>query len=295
MLEDTFGLDIGEGAPLDQEVSDEGFHGFETFKVENISSGSGSLSAATSRSSDGILYFGFPGFSFSRGMGLIYSDTESDLWKVMDEFFSALADEETKGIIIDMRGNEGGNVAELRVAFSAFFPAGVEKIHFADTRRKSGEGMLEYGPWLSFEVSKDETMTRGSFNEDIPIAVLVNGESMSCAEFSVMFFSTLRERYGYDVTFIGSRTKGATGEVAGSDEIYNAGSFEIQPYITGVHTPFCQTRYFDGTIYEGVGIGVDVDGGYSYDAFSRGDDPALTKAVGILEEKIGQMESSFHL
>ena len=159
MLEDTFGLDIGEGAPLDQEVSDEGFHGFETFKVENISSGSGSLSAATSRSSDGILYFGFPGFSFSRGMGLIYSDTESDLWKVMDEFFSALADEETKGIIIDMRGNEGGNVAELRVAFSAFFPAGVEKIHFADTRRKSGEGMLEYGPWLSFEVSKDETMT----------------------------------------------------------------------------------------------------------------------------------------
>ena len=97
----------------------------------------------------------------------------------MDEFFSALADEETKGIIIDMRGNEGGNVAELRVAFSAFFPAEVEKIHFADTRRKSGEGMLEYGPWLSFEVSKDETMTRGSFNEDIPIAVLVNGESRS--------------------------------------------------------------------------------------------------------------------
>ena len=40
---------------------------------------------------------------------------------------------------------------------------------------------------------------------------------------------------------------------------------------------------------------MDVDGGYSYDAFSRGDDPALTKAVGILEEKIGQMESSFHL
>ncbi len=225
-------------------------------------------------------------------MGLIYSDTESDLWKEMVEFFSALADEETKGIIIDMRGNEGGNVAELRVAFSAFFPAGVEKIHFADTRRKSWEGMLEYGPWLSFEVSKDETMTRGSLNEDIPIAVLVNGESMSCAEFSVMFFSTLREKYGYDVTFVGSRTKGVTG---GSDEIYNAGSFEIQPYITGVHTPFCQTRYFDGTIYEGVGIGVDVDGGYSYDAFSRGDDPALTKAVGILEEKIGQMESSFHL
>lgn len=235
------------------------------------------------KSSDDIVYLGFSGFSFA--------EVPSNLSSILYDFYSMLSG--AKGVIIDLRGNGGGSVSDIPTLWSSFITEDTGTVHFADTRRKSGDNRMDYGPWAAFELFPRSQYTGEfyldippvSFDKDIPIAVLHNSGSVSCAEFSVMFFRALRQFYGYNVKTFGSATAGGNGMLLNEDThteseiLFNAGITDIKPYVTLLYTPYCQMRYVDGTIYEGVGIPPDEPSVFSYTSFKAGVDERLDDAI----------------
>lgn len=243
------------------------------------------------RSSDGIVYLGFNGFSFS-DIGSIEAPSD-----ILQDFYPML--ENAKGVIIDLRGNGGGSVSDIPTLWSSFITEDTGTVHFADTRRKSGDNRMDYGPWAAFELFPRSQYTGDfyldippvSFDKDIPIAILHNSGSVSCAEFSVMFFRALRQFYGYNVKTFGSTTAGGNGMLLNEDThteseiLFNAGITDIKPYVTLLYTPYCQMRYVDGTIYEGVGIPPDKLSDFVYEDFEAGTDARLQAAIDWITEQ----------
>ena len=235
------------------------------------------------KSSDDIVYLGFSGFSFA--------GVPSNLSSILYDFYSMLSG--AKGVIIDLRGNGGGSVSDIPTLWSSFITEDTGTVHFADTRRKSGDNRMDYGPWAAFELFPRSQYTGNfyldippvSFDKDIPIAILHNSGSVSCAEFSVMFFRALGQFYGYNVRTFGSATAGGNGMLMFEDThteseiLFNAGITDIKPYVTLLYTPYCQMRYVDGTIYEGVGIPPDEPSVFSYTSFKAGVDERLDDAI----------------
>lgn len=241
------------------------------------------------KSSDGIVYLGFSGFSFA--------EVPSNLSSILYDFYSMLSG--AKGVIIDLRGNGGGSVSDIPTLWSSFITEDTGTVHFADTRRKSGDNRMDYGPWAAFELFPRSQYTGDfyldippvSFDKDIPIAVLHNSGSVSCAEFSVMFFRALRQFYGYNVKTFGSATAGGNGMLLNEDThteseiLFNAGITDIKPYVTLLYTPYCQMRYVDGTIYEGIGIPPDKPSDFVYEDFEAGTDARLQAAIDWITEQ----------
>ena len=241
------------------------------------------------KSSDGIVYLGFSGFSFA--------EVPSNLSSILYDFYSMLSG--AKGVIIDLRGNGGGSVSDIPTLWSPFITDDTGSVHFADTRRKSGDNRMDYGPWAAFELFPRSQYTGDfyldippvSFDKDIPIAVLHNSGSVSCAEFSVMFFRALRQFYGYNVKTFGSATAGGNGMLLNEDThteseiLFNAGITDIKPYVTLLYTPYCQMRYVDGTIYEGIGIPPDKPSDFVYEDFEAGTDARLQAAIDWITEQ----------
>ena len=241
------------------------------------------------KSSDDIVYLGFSGFSFA--------GVPSNLSSILYDFYSMLSG--AKGVIIDLRGNGGGSVSDIPTLWSSFITEDTGTVHFADTRRKSGDNRMDYGPWAAFELFPRSQYTGDfyldippvSFDKDIPIAVLHNSGSVSCAEFSVMFFRALRQFYGYNVKTFGSATAGGNGMLLNEDThteseiLFNAGITDIKPYVTLLYTPYCQMRYVDGTIYEGIGIPPDKPSDFVYEDFEAGTDARLQAAIDWITEQ----------
>lgn len=184
---------------------------------------------------------------------------------------------ELTGIIVDLRGNQGGYASDLSYFWGDLLDS---DILIGYSRRKIGANRLSYGPWLSWTVAGT-----GKSAIDIPIAVLVNGRTISCGEISAMLFMAMSDE-GYDVTVIGERTAGAHGAIVDDDTVFNAGSFAIPPYIELVYTPSMETRYRDMASYEGRGLPVDIDVGFDAARFRRGDDRRLETAVEIIENSV---------
>ncbi len=243
-------------------------------KVNYIESEDGALNILYSKSDDGIVYFSFNCFYFS-----YYSDEKID--QALSWLENEIGKSDTKAVVIDLRGNSGGFAIDLNKFCIPFLPES-GNVHFADTKRKGGDNRTDYGPWLPFYISRDENEECYPFNKDIPIAILQNRISASASELTIMFFKALREDYGYNVRTFGDISDGANGAYLeeNSEYNYNAGTTAISYYISYMQTPYCQLRYKDGTIYEGVGIEADEYVEYDYEAFKkRGEDPRLKAAL----------------
>ena len=238
---------------------------------------------------DDILYLAFSNFEFSmfledmeeaegitEDLDCVYSDDVYSLFGLYREIIEDPEGNGIKGVVIDLRGNGGGMVADLPLLWSPFFP---KDTPFAMIRTKKSDNRQSYTAWEDMVMpgNGDGTMP------GIPIAILTNSHSVSCSEMSVMAFMALRDRYGADVALIGGRTAGGNGPLTTINGQYIAGTFNL-PYITEVYTPFAQSVYIDGTSYEGIGIAPDEGYGIPYDhsAFTRGTDARLDKALGYI-------------
>ena len=289
IAEYVFGIDRTKSGIYDTH----GIHGFSSMEYY-YDPGNNDFSILLGRNSDGIVYFSFNSFMFSTHLGN-EEEPEDDAVRIAGQFVELVADPETSGVIIDIRGNGGGAVYDLSVLWSGFMREGVDTIKIAETRRKAGEGRTDYGAWLDLSITKPEILENAyhPFSSDVPIAVLVNDNCLSCAELTCLTFMAYRDYHGYNVKFFGADTGGGFGALLYdsnsnepiSEDNYNGGISYAAPYMNILYTPYLQTRYLDGRNFEGQGIPVSDEGyiPYDYQAFSQGDDARLEAAIDWLE------------
>ena len=262
-------------------------YGFQ--EMEYVDDGKG-FAILLGKNGDGVVYFSFNAFSFlpyvmpeQGGEGASNAVTD-----ILTSFLDKITEEDTTGVVIDIRGNGGGMVMDLYLLWSGFLCEGLDEVTFAQSRRKASEGRTDYGAWMDFTISRQWDGWEGRpFDKDVPIAVLVNENCLSCAEMSSLFFMALRDYHGYEVRFFGGEHTGGgfgalyydeTDNTPVSEDNYNGGIAYAPPYIELIYTPYLQMRYIGGRSYEGEGIPVDEPIAFDCDAFRRGEDARLDAA-----------------
>ena len=208
--------------------------------------------------SDNIVYFLISSFMFRY---YVNNPDECPCMLALAEFFKdQLLNQNTSGVIIDLRGNPGGFSADTPYLFGSLAS---DDFVYMKERIKTGDNRLDYSPWipLRFQPAK-ETM-----DPDIPIAVLANNGSVSNSEVMLLIFRELQEK-GRAIGIIGGSSAGAFGAVVDDDSVYNAGQFSVDPFITLVYTPSVQHAASDGRFYEGIGITPDIPIPFSYEDFT---------------------------
>jgi hypothetical protein len=209
-----------------------------------------------------ILYFHCNFFSLKKS----YEASDGNKVKhVLDYFFSELkrTPNPINGIIIDLRNNSGGNVADLN------FLAGklvTQDVLFGYSRSKSGLGRLSYQPWLESKLRHDP-----DYNVIVPIILLGDNFTASLSEIIIL---ALRSKKNL---FIGEQTYGATGAVSDS-EVFNSGSFSVNKFLT-VTTSSVEFKGPDGAFYEGIGITPDRYSPFNLHDLSLGKDAQLEFAI----------------
>ena len=228
------------------------------------------------KTSDGIVYFGFDEFNFRR------HDNGSNPFSaainmMLENFRSAVTDPDTRGIIIDLRGNPGGYNDDIPLLWSKFTDSNLLYMH---ERAKFSDNRLDYTPWIPIVLLPSEDGT--SVNEDVPIVLLVNSGSGSNAEISTLIFASLKEE-GRDVTIIGSGTNGAMGSLV-DQYVFNSGSFTIENITCNIASVEHSDR--NKETIEGKGIHPDVEITFDYNTFASGSDRKLDEAFRIIRAKI---------
>jgi hypothetical protein len=199
------------------------------------------------RDGDGfILYFYFSEFAIT--------DYATDPVKeILYQYLADIASPDLRGVIIDLRGNTGGDVSEIDLVLDRLIH---QPLHFAYTRTKNGLNRLDYKPWMAWNIYPHPEQSERVQN-NVPVVALVNDYSVSCGELTPMAVRSMPNGY-----IVGTRTFGATGPKFSpfTPAHLNGGSFTTligstfwrQAIMAGL-----QTKGVDGTNYEGVGLTPD--------------------------------------
>ncbi|PSL49770.1 peptidase S41-like protein [Chitinophaga niastensis] len=212
------------------------------------------------------LYFFFSAFNLKN---LFNTDTANGVKRVEQYFFDKLKNTPNiTGIIIDVRGNGGGSLADLNFLIGQMIG---KQLDFGYTRSKQGNGRLDYSPWAPAFV----TPQPGARNITAPIIMLADAWSVSMSEITTMAVKSLPNGH-----FVGERTWGANGPLT-DNKNYNGGQFSTD-YINLVYTSSLMLKYRDGKIYEGIGFPPDIEVKYNQAAFDAGRDLQLEAAIGLI-------------
>ncbi|HWB25886.1 MAG TPA: S41 family peptidase [Chitinophagaceae bacterium] len=232
-------------------------------------------------SGSNILYLAFSKFALVSE----YQGGSAKIKAVLDYFFNKLSSASVTGLIIDVRGNIGGDVSDLNFLVGSLISS---PLQVGYTRSKSGTGRLDYTPWAPAIV----TPRAGATAFTKPIVVLADGESVSMAELTTMSLKRLS-----NTTVVGDTTWGANGPLT-DNSVFNAGSFNFgnvynnietgaTTYYGNAYTSSTMFKYMDDKIYEGKGFPPDVELKQSITTvFLRNnyiDDPQLDKAISLLQ------------
>jgi hypothetical protein len=189
------------------------------------------------------------------------------------------------GLIIDLRGNGGGSVADLEPIIGSLAQSDTRVGY---TRVKEGFGRLDYSAW-SESIVKCPSL---HLNKEKPIVVLADVTSVSCAELATMLIKSLPNG-----VFIGERTYGAVGGLysGGSTNVYHdlfyGGCFGDYDYFDNGPDPYSDifsyyvyTSTFhmvdkDFNDVEGVGVKPDIEIKYNRKRLESGYDDQLDRAI----------------
>lgn len=214
-----------------------------------------------------ILFFSCSSFALYE---LYNSKSGNQVHEALQFFFNKLSSgADIKGIIIDVRGNQGGDLGDLNFFVGHFID---KPLHFGYTQTKSGNGRLAFTPWLKSYVVPEPDGKK----IDIPIVILADMYSASLAEAVVMAFKVFPK-----CTFIGETTWGATGPIVNTD-VYNAGQFKVENFFN-VTMASCKFKYIDDRIYEGIGFHPDITVPFDENVIINKKDTQLEKAINILK------------
>ena len=168
-----------------------------------------------------------------------------------------------KGIILDLRGNPGGAFYDEQYLLGAMLPAGGFQIGWM--RMKRGVGRYDYSPMMPEDIP---TMAdEHEIISDVPIAVLVNGGSVSMSEITALTAKSMD-----NARVIGKRSSGGLCGLISSDyySVDYAGHIGVEG-VTPVYCYLPKNILFDMNKrpMEGVGIIPDVEVDLDVAAFKR--------------------------
>ncbi|NOQ25567.1 MAG: hypothetical protein GQ564_09430 [Bacteroidales bacterium] len=167
----------------------------------------------------------------------------------------------TKGLIIDLRNNPGGDIVNVEAVVSRFITEPLEwpKIYFLGVRR-------EMNPILP----------QGSFTYTNSVIVLINGVSFSAAEVAPEIFKQLS-----NVTIVGDTTAGAAG--SSSDRSQETNSKYRLPSGKIVYIPTGHIKRYDGQHIEWNGVPPDIRVEQTENDIIKGIDKQLEFAINMLK------------
>lgn len=247
---------------VDSNYLDRGFTSGNYISIDNVE-----ISALSGIIRNKILYFYCTGFALNEAYN---SNADNGVKTTLQYFFSKLNNLQPniKGLIIDVRNNSGGNLADLNFFVGKLID---KPILFGYTHYKNGNGRLDFTPWIAATA----TPQLGAKALTIPIILLADNYSVSVAEAVTMAIRTLPNS-----TFVGESTWGATGPIT-SNNIYNDGPFTIPSFLS-VYTSSAAFKYKDGKRYEGIGFPSDINVPFNFNELYIGNDPQLNKAISLI-------------
>jgi hypothetical protein len=212
-----------------------------------------------------VVYLGFSDFAFSSHL----TPPGDYIREVLELYLANIVHANCKGVILDVRGNDGGADADLPILIS---PLLTSDLTWASVRQKNGDGRYDYLPWQPRVIPSAPPppvknyygiQARAANAGNIPVVAIGNDWSISNGDFLTMVAKAMPHG-----CFVGTRTYGATGSrIDGPDsQAYpnpmgmNAGSFTVTVYnikLLTVVEAGQQTRGLNGENYEGVGVEPD--------------------------------------
>jgi C-terminal processing protease CtpA/Prc len=177
---------------------------------------------------------------------------------VIDDILSQWKDK--KGIIIDVRGNSGGNWINAETIAGRF--ADRSRI-YSFRRQKTGPGKDDFSSWKSSSVEP-----KGSHQFLKPVVVLTSRATSSSAEMFVMAMQVLP-----NVTIVGDTTGGGVGNPI-YRELPNGWTFRLSTEIAADA---------QGRVMEGVGVFPDIPIVTTVVDSANGIDRILERGIEILK------------
>jgi hypothetical protein len=252
--------DNGNGRPDDLEESYLGKYNFvkdilidtyhmtmatDVFQMPITGAGPLKIVAGEIPSGDGIIAYLFTNYCQLTDLYV----PGSPAYSAIDAFFDSLEKLNVKGVIVDVRGNMGGNPADNPFLFGRMIDS---PLTFAYSRSKSGEGRLDYSPWTPVRIMPAPATEKRLKNTWVPIVLLADRGTMSGAEFHTMIVKAMPNG-----TVIGENTNGSASNTVDS-LIYNGGAFALGSVVSRVAGSVVQYKCADGNVYEGFGIPPDI-------------------------------------
>ena len=214
----------------------------------------------------GILYLYFSQFQLS--------DSKAGAVKqALENFFNVLRNTtDIKGVILDLRGNNGGYLADLNLLMGRMID---KQLNVGYTRCKTGDGRLDYSPWIPAYI----TSMPDARKITAPIVVLADMYSASMAEITIMAVKSLPNGY-----FIGEQTWGAQGPLIDVSAKFNSGIFECRPFFKTVTISSHTLKDLNGKQYENIGLTPDIEVKHNQQALNAGKDTQLERAIELIKK-----------
>ena len=177
------------------------------------------------------------------------------------------------GGIVDIRGNNGGDIEDLSTLWGRIVP---HDWVFAKTKYKSGENRLDYTPPMDLTIFK-APLTKSV--TDIPLVLVVNKKPSSFSELSALFFKSIPNGY-----VVGGTTWGGSGlEMTIAPTQFHAGTFYTgYNKLIEVNTSFAQILTLQGESLEGKGVEPDYFVPFVYSNMMARRDDRLEKAIEVI-------------
>ncbi len=161
-------------------------------------------------------------------------------------FLEPLVQGKINKLILDVRSNGGGDVADTRYLTDYLVSHAAT---YRYVRKKEDNNPYAYSPW----VPQQTIVTSKSLHRDIPTAILIDNHSASMSEATTLMLKS----QGDHVKTIGRNSYGAQCAIADDNSSINGG---WQGYVTSYlrfYMPFMMTKDVNGNILEVVGITPD--------------------------------------
>lgn len=195
-----------------------------------------------------------------------------DITDVIDQYLNLVNDTpDLRGIIIDLRGNPGGTLADGNIIPAPLLNT---PLTFGYTRTKVGMGRLDYTPWSPMVLMPQEEGEKDVTRDvsAVPVVSLIDINSVSMAELSSMAIDEMPNGI-----VIGERSYGGHGPLDNDINNYYAGELENPAF--RMRTSTSMTKRMDGKCYEGIGVTPNIEVLFNEDEFSRGNDLQLNRAI----------------